>query len=203
MGAIQTAILPKQGVLAAPVPRLQRLSKHLWAPSWLGASAETSCCRRRSARRPTPAGSRCWGRYTLPFCPSKVCHLRPRRAVSAPGGVLGNLVDLNVSGRRARQERLPGLESTRKVLSLCPLTMAYSWSGALGPRVVPRAAHDVNSCLSRVFWCSLGSGWPGWGGSHACFAPYCAGDVVLETGCKFGRPVSASAAVISANAFVF
>ena len=75
--------------------------------------------------------------------------------------------------------------------------MAYSWSGALGPRVVPRAAHDVNSCLSRVCWCSLGSGWPGWGGSHACFAPYCAGDVVLETGCKFGRPVSASAAVIS------
>jgi hypothetical protein len=166
------------------VLRLQRASKHLWAPSSLGASAETSCCRRRSARRPTPAGSRCWGRYTLPFCPSKVCHLRPRRAVSAPGGVLGNLVDLNVSGRRARQERLPGLESTRKVLSLCPLTMAYSWSGALGPRVVPRAAHDVNSCLSRVFWCSLGSGWPGWGGSHACFAPYCAGDVVLETGCK-------------------
>ena len=110
---------------------------------------------------------------------------------------MGNLVDLNVSGRRARQERLAGLQSTRKVLSLCPLTMAYSWSGALGPRVVPRAAHDVNSCLSRVFWCSLGSGWPGWGGSHACFAPYCAGDVVLETGCKFGRPVSASAAVIS------
>ena len=35
------------------------------------------------------------------FLPSKVCHLRPRRAVSAPGGVLGNLVDLNVSGRRA------------------------------------------------------------------------------------------------------
>ena len=145
-------------MLAAPVLRLQRASKHLWAPSSLGASAETSCCRRRSARRPTPAGSRCWGRYTLPFCPSKVCHLRPRRAVSAPGGVLGNLVDLNVSGRRARQERLPGLESTRKVLSLCPLTMAYSWSGALGPRVVPRAAHDVNSCLSRVFRCSLGLG---------------------------------------------
>ena len=42
-----------------------------------------------------------------------------------------------------------------------------------------------------------GLGGPGWGGSHACFAPYCAGDVVLETGCKFGRPVSASAAVIS------
>ena len=118
------------------------------------------------------------------FLPSKVCHLRPRRAVSAPGGVLGNLLDVNVSGRRARPERLAGLQSTRKVLSLCPLTMAYSWSGALGPRVVPRAAHDVNSCLSRVFWCSLGSGWPGWGGSHACFAPYCAGDVVLETGCK-------------------
>ena len=135
-------------MLAAPVLRLQRASKHLWAPSSLGASAETSCCRRRSARRPTPAGSRCWGRYTLPFCPSKVCHLRPRRAVSAPGGVLGNLVDLNVSGRRARQEPLTGLQNTRKVLSLCPLTMAYSWSGALGPRVVPRAAHAVNSCLS-------------------------------------------------------
>ena len=29
-----------------------------------------------------------------------------------------------------------------------------------------------------------GLGGPGWGGSHACFAPYCAGDVVLETGCK-------------------
>ena len=42
-----------------------------------------------------------------------------------------------------------------------------------------------------------GLGGPGWGGSHACFAPYCARDVVLETGCKFGRPVSASAAVIS------
>ena len=189
-------------MLAAPVLRLQRASKHLWAPSSLGASAETSCRRRRRDWRPTPAGSRYWGRSKPPFCPSKVCHLRPRRAVSAPGGVLGNLVDLNVSGRRARQERLPGLESTRKVLSLCPLTMAYSWSGALGPRVVPRAAHDVNSCLSRVCWCSLGSGWPGWGGSHACFAPYCAGDVVLETGCKFGRPVSASAAVSSTNALV-
>ena len=82
------------------------------------------------------------------FLPSKVCHLRPRRAVSAPGGVLGNLLDVNVSGRRARPERLAGLQSTRKVLSLCPLTMAYSWSGALGPRVVPRAAHAVNSCLS-------------------------------------------------------
>ena len=92
------------------------------------------------------------------FLPSEVCHLRPRRAVSAPGGVLGNLVDLNVSGCRARQERLARLQSTRKALSLCPLTMAYSWSGALGPRVVPRAAHDVNSCLSRVFRCSLGLG---------------------------------------------
>jgi hypothetical protein len=48
-----------------------------------------------------------------------------------------------------------------------------------------------------------GLGGPGWGGSHACFAPYCARDVVLETGCKFGRPVSASAAVSSTNAFVF
>ena len=48
-----------------------------------------------------------------------------------------------------------------------------------------------------------GLGGPGWGGSHACFAPYCARDVVLETGCKFGRPVSASAAVSSTNALVF
>ena len=61
LGVIQVAILPKQGVLAAPVPRLQRASKHLWAPSSLGASAETSCCRRRSARRATPAGARYWG----------------------------------------------------------------------------------------------------------------------------------------------
>ena len=67
-------------------PRLQRASKHLRAPSSLGASAETSCRRRRRARRPTPAGSRYWGRSTPPLCPSKVCHLRPRRAASAPGG---------------------------------------------------------------------------------------------------------------------
>ena len=47
-----------------------------------------------------------------------------------------------------------------------------------------------------------GLGGPGWGGSHACFAPYCTRDVMLETGCKFGRPVSASAAVSSTNALV-
>ena len=42
---------------------------------------------RRTARRPTPAGSRYWGQSTPPhqFCPSKVCHLRPRRVTSAPG----------------------------------------------------------------------------------------------------------------------
>ena len=87
LGAIQVSILPKQGVLAEPyAPRLQRASKHLQAPSSLGASAETSCSRGRRARRPTPAGSRYWGRSTPPVCPSKVCHLRPRRAASAPGG---------------------------------------------------------------------------------------------------------------------
>ena len=75
-----------RSVLAAPAPRLQRASKHLRAPSSLGASAETACRRRRRARRPTPAGSRYWGRSTPPVCPSKVCHLRPRRAASAPGG---------------------------------------------------------------------------------------------------------------------
>jgi len=35
LGAIQIAILPKQGVLAAPAPRVQRASKHLLAPSSL------------------------------------------------------------------------------------------------------------------------------------------------------------------------
>jgi len=54
LGVIQVAILPKQGVLAAPAPRLQRASKQLWAPCSLGAWAETSCRRRRRARRPTP-----------------------------------------------------------------------------------------------------------------------------------------------------
>ena len=48
-----------------------RASKHLRAPPSLGASAETSCRRRRRARRPTPAGSRYWGRFTPPFCLSK------------------------------------------------------------------------------------------------------------------------------------
>jgi hypothetical protein len=86
LGPIQVAILPEQGVLAAPAPRLQRASKHLRAPSSLGASVEASCCRRRKARRPTPAGSRHWGRSTPPLCPSKVYHLRPRRAASDPGG---------------------------------------------------------------------------------------------------------------------
>jgi len=86
LGAIQVATLPKQGVLAAPVPRLQRAPKHLRAPSLLGASAEASCRCRRRARRPTPAGSRYWGQSAPPFCPSKVCHLRPRRAASAPEG---------------------------------------------------------------------------------------------------------------------
>ena len=62
LGVVQGAVLPKQGVLAAPAPRLQRASKHLWAPSSLGASAEGSCRRRRSARRATPAGARYWGR---------------------------------------------------------------------------------------------------------------------------------------------
>ena len=77
-----------RSVLAAPAPRLQRASKHLRAPSSLGASAETACRRRRRARRPTPADSRYRGRSTPPrqCCPSKVCHLRPRRATSAPGG---------------------------------------------------------------------------------------------------------------------
>jgi len=89
--------------------------------------------------------------HHMTLCPRRAlarrrarCVLRGQPFVS----VLGNLVDLNVSGRRARQEPLTGLQNTRKVLSLCPLTMAYSWSGALGPRVVPRAAHAVNSCLS-------------------------------------------------------
>ena len=82
--------------------------------------------------------------------------------------------------------------------------MAYSCSGALGPRVVPRAAHDVNSFVPFARFSVLsGLGGPGWGGSHACFAPYCTRDVMLETGCKFGRPVSASAAVSSTNALVF
>ena len=83
LGAIQAAMLPEQGVLAAPAPRLHCASKHLWAPS-LRASAESSCRRRCRARRPTPAGSRCWGRSTPRFGLSKVCHLRPRRAASAP-----------------------------------------------------------------------------------------------------------------------
>jgi hypothetical protein len=82
LGMIQVAILPKQGVLAAPVPRLQRASKHLQAPSSLGASAETSCRRRRRDWRPTPAGSRYWGRFTLPFCRAR-CAICARAAPSA------------------------------------------------------------------------------------------------------------------------
>ena len=60
LGMIQVAILPKQGVLAAPVPRLQRASKHLRAPSSLGASADIVPPPLQGAR-PTPADSRYWG----------------------------------------------------------------------------------------------------------------------------------------------
>ena len=112
-------------------------------------AAPRRCCGARAARPGARRGRALSHHMTL--CPRRAlarrrarCVLRGQPFVS----VLGNLVDLNVSGRRARQEPLTGLQNTRKVLSLCPLTMAYSWSGALGPRVVPRAAHDVNSCLS-------------------------------------------------------
>ena len=82
--------LSRRAPFAVCSPRPRRASKHLRAPSSLGASAETACRRRRRARRPTRAraGSRYRGRSTPPrqCCPSKVCHLRPRRAGSAPGG---------------------------------------------------------------------------------------------------------------------
>ena len=57
-----------------------------WRPACGGASAEGSCRRRCRAPRPTPAGFPYWGRSKAPFCLSKACHLRPRRAASAPGG---------------------------------------------------------------------------------------------------------------------
>ena len=53
----------------------------------------------------------------------------------------------------------------------------------------------MNSCLVRVFSYSLGSGRLARGGPHARVAPQCAWGIVLGTGCKFGRPASASAAV--------
>jgi len=56
-------------------------------------------------------------------------------------GLLGHFVDLNISGRRAYQERLPGVLSTRKGLSLCLLAIAHSWSGAPRPNAAPRAAN--------------------------------------------------------------
>ena len=47
-------------------------------------------------------------------------------------------------------KRLAGLLSTRKALFRCPLTITHSWSVALLPRALPRAANDLNSCLVRM-----------------------------------------------------
>ena len=58
--------------------------------------AESSRRRRCRARRPTPAGFPYWGRSKAPFCLSKVCSPRPRRASSAPP---------STSGRPPRWER--------------------------------------------------------------------------------------------------
>ena len=57
------------------------------------------------------------------------------------------------------------------------------------------AANAVNSCVVCVFWCSVGSGRTARGGSHAQFARQCARGIAFGTGCKFGRPASAYAAV--------
>ena len=48
----------------------------------VGASAETSCCRRGNGRGPTPAGSRYWGRSKPHFRLSKVCVYRPRKGAA-------------------------------------------------------------------------------------------------------------------------
>jgi hypothetical protein len=63
---------PLRSVIAAPAPRLQRAPKHLRAPSSLGASAAAAAGGLGGPRPRAPA--------------IKVCHLRPRRAASAPGG---------------------------------------------------------------------------------------------------------------------
>ena len=56
---------------------------------WRGASAEGSRRHRRRAPRPTPAGLPYWGRSKPPFCLSKVCSPRPRRASSASQSTSG------------------------------------------------------------------------------------------------------------------
>ena len=95
---------------AAPPARL----KAALGSRAVGASAETSCCRRGSGRGPTPAGSRYWERSKPPFRPSKVCVIRPRRASSALGGKLpAAQVLTKTSCRRGRRTRGPTLPRCR------------------------------------------------------------------------------------------
>ena len=76
---------------AAPPARLQA---PLVTPA-LALDESSRRCRRR-APRPTPAGFSYWGRSKAPFCLSKVCSPRPRRASSA---------SQSTSGRPPRWER--------------------------------------------------------------------------------------------------
>ena len=100
--------------------------------------------------------------HHMTLCPRSALARRVAAVSSVPKAssdeaVLGHhLVGLTISGRRACQERLPGVLSTRKVLSLCLLAIAYSWSGALiahswsgalGPRAAPMAANGSNERL--------------------------------------------------------